>query len=71
MRYALASGLRGFGSDTLRVRVLDEKDGYVWVVTADLRSSGVALTLNANQVKPLPDDGVMARPWAVGLVAFQ
>ena len=58
--YGIARGLKGFrnaagGLDTeLRVRIerRDERAGLVWVRTADLRSSGVRLVLDAAQVTP-------------------
>lgn len=53
--YALASGLVGFSSSTLRVRVTEIRDGYAWVVTADLLSAGVPLTLDASQIKRLDE----------------
>lgn len=48
--YALASGLRGFASDSLRVKVTRAEGPYVWVVTADLQDAGTPLTLNRSQV---------------------
>lgn len=53
--YALATGLRGFRSDTLRVRVTEARDGLVWVVTADLLDAGTFLVLNASQVEALEE----------------
>jgi hypothetical protein len=53
--YALATGLVGFSSDTLRVRVVRQEGAYVWVRTADLRDAGTPLTLDAAQVTPLAD----------------
>ena len=34
--YAIATGLRGFRSDSLRVRITRQEPDYVWVITADL-----------------------------------
>lgn len=48
--YRFANGLVGFPSDELRVRVLEIRDGYAWVVTADLIDAGTPLTLNASQL---------------------
>lgn len=49
--YRWATGLVGFGSDCpVRVRVTEIRDGLAWVVTADLRSAGCPLTLDASQV---------------------
>lgn len=48
--YALASGLRGFASDSLRVKVTRAEGGYAWVVTADLLDAGTPLTLDRSQV---------------------
>jgi hypothetical protein len=53
--YALATGLVGFSSSRLRVRVLERRDGCAWVVTADLLDAGTALVLDDAQVEPLPD----------------
>lgn len=52
--YALASGMVGFRSSTLRVRVTDRRDGCVWVITADLLDAGTRLVLNPSQVTPEP-----------------
>jgi len=48
--YALASGLVGFRSSSLRVRVLEHRDGCVWVRTADLADAGTALVLDESKV---------------------
>lgn len=48
--YALASGLRGFRSTTLRVQVLETRDGCAWVVTADLTDVGTRLVLDPSQL---------------------
>ncbi len=48
--YAIASGLRGFRSTSLRVRITRRDSGMVWVRTADLLDAGTALVLNASQV---------------------
>ena len=54
--YGVASGLVGFRSDTLRVKIREYVGDYdVNVVTADLESAGVQLTLSRTQVKLLPD----------------
>jgi hypothetical protein len=49
--YAVASGLIGFRSSTLRVIVTRREGSYVWVRTADLLDAGTALVLDASQVK--------------------
>lgn len=49
--YGFASGLIGFRSSTLRVRLLDHRDGCVWVVTADLLDAGTRLVLDEGQFK--------------------
>ena len=67
--YALASRLVGFTSTTLRVRVVEIRDGYAWVVTADLASAGVPLTLDADQVEPL-DAAASAVRHQAGLVTL-
>jgi len=38
---------------TEAVRVTEMRDGYAWVVTADLLDAGTPLTLNASQIEPL------------------
>lgn len=49
--YANAYGLVGFRSSSLRVRVVEQRDGYVWCVTASLLDAGTPLTLNASQIE--------------------
>ena len=49
--YGIASNLRGFSRSTLRVCVTELRDGYAWVVTADLADAGTALVLDASQVR--------------------
>jgi hypothetical protein len=51
--HALAHGLRGFASTTLRVMVtrIDEASGNVWVRTADLLDAGTPLVLDIKQVE--------------------
>jgi hypothetical protein len=66
--YALASGLVGFSSSTLRVRVTEVRDGYAWVRTADLLSAGVPLTLRADQISPIESETVVSH--RSGLVTF-
>jgi len=53
--YAIATGLIGFSSDSLRVRIerRDALSGCVWVRTADLLDAGTPLVLDAAQVAPL------------------
>lgn len=50
----IATNLRGFGplATELRVKVLDVRDGCVWVRTADLRDAGTPLVLDASKVRP-------------------
>lgn len=66
--YAVASGLRGFRSDRLRVRVTRLEDGFAWVRTADLLDAGTPLTLDAGQIAPETPEMVCRH--ADGLVAF-
>ena len=66
--YALASGLRGFQSDSLRVRITRQEPGYVWVITADLLDAGTKLVLDPSQVEPEQPATVTAH--RDGLVAF-
>ena len=69
-QYGLATGLKGFGPiSTLRVRILEARDGVVFVVTADLADAGTRLVLNPSQVEPEPS---AAEPsvHATGLVAL-
>ena len=50
--YAIASGLVGFSSDSLRVRVERVEGEYVFVRTADLReTAGIPLCLSADQIR--------------------
>jgi len=51
MPYFFATDLVGFRSTTLRVRVTERRDGYVWVRTADLLDAGTALVLRDDQVQ--------------------
>lgn len=53
--FALATSLIGFRTSTLRVRVIDRRDGCVWVITADLIDVGTRLVLDPSQVEELPD----------------
>lgn len=59
--YALASGLRGFGSvergpvTELRVLVTRVEGEYVWVRTADLFDAGTPLVLSPSQITPFSD----------------
>lgn len=51
--YALASGLRGFSSSSLRVRIVKVlPDETVAVRTADLRDAGTLLCLDPAQLTP-------------------
>lgn len=68
MRYAIATGLRGFRSESLRVLVLREEAGLAWVVTADLLDAGTALVLDATQVEP--EVQVTDLRHSTGLVSF-
>ncbi len=49
--YFFATDLVGFRSSTLRVKVRERRDGYVWVWTADLLDAGTALVLKDRQVQ--------------------
>lgn len=53
--YALCTVL-GFGPSPveLRCRVVERRDGMVWVRTADLRDAGTPLVLDADKVRPEP-----------------
>lgn len=51
MGYFFASNLIGFRASTLRVRVTERRDGYVWCVTADLLDAGTRLVLKDEQVR--------------------
>lgn len=67
--YAIATGLIGFRSSTLRVRIVEHlRYGYVNVVTADLLDAGTPLTLDAMQVAPVAESEVVRH--RDGLVAF-
>jgi len=49
--YFFATDLVGFRSTSLRVRVTERRDGYVWCVTADLLDAGTKLVLKEAQVQ--------------------
>ena len=49
--YFFATDLVGFRSSTLRVRLVERRDGYAWVVTADLLDAGTPLVLADRQVQ--------------------
>lgn len=66
---ALASGLRGFPSSILRVRVERIEGSNVWVRTADLLDAGTPLVLDASQVEPEPCTAPLSRARG-SLVAF-
>lgn len=48
--YAIANSLVGFKASSLRVRVLEQRDGLAWVITASLLDAGTKLVLNADQI---------------------
>jgi len=50
--YAIATGLRGFTSPNLRVRITRLQYDYAWVVTADIQDAGTPLTLDLSQLQP-------------------
>jgi hypothetical protein len=50
MPYFFATSLIGFRSATLRVRVTERRDGYVWCRTADLLDAGTPLVLRDEQI---------------------
>jgi len=70
--YAVASGLVGFRSTSLRVIVTRRSGAYVWVVTADLLDAGTPLVLSPNQVVMEADQAGYSAPWRHrdGLVTF-
>jgi len=49
--YAIAYGVVGFLSTSIRVRVIEQRDGYAWVVTASVLDAGTPLTLNSSQIE--------------------
>lgn len=64
MPHFFATGLVGFRSTTLRVRVTERRDGYVWCITADLLDAGCRLVLADAQVQevapaPICETGVL------------
>ena len=67
--YAVANGLRGFRSSSLRVLVTRVELPNVWIRTADLLDAGTPLVLDASQVTPeaAPDSGLQHK---TGLVVF-
>lgn len=68
--YAIASGLRGFGTSELRVRVREIRDGVAFVVTADLRDAGTPLVLDPDQVRAEPQTTTVVSH-RDGLVGFE
>lgn len=68
MTYAIASGLVGFRSSSLRVRVERTQGDYAWVRTADLLDAGTPLVLNASQLEPQSSGEVVRHK--SGLVAL-
>lgn len=70
-RPALAHGLRGFASDSLRVLVTEVRDGHAWVVTASLIDVGTKLTIREDQIEWIDDahagDAVAHRTGLVSL----
>lgn len=68
--YALASGLRGFAADSLRVKVTRIEGAYAWVVTADLMDAGTPLTLDLSQIAFESEMDSCAVRYKDGLVVF-
>jgi hypothetical protein len=68
--YAIATGLVGFRSSELRVKVTRAEGEYVWVVTADLQDAGTFLVLSASQVEAEPQATAEVLSHKTGLVAF-
>ena len=67
-RYAVASGLKGFRSSTLRVKITRQDGPYTWVVTADLLDAGTPLVLDTAQITPEVSETALIH--RAGLVAF-
>jgi hypothetical protein len=68
--YAIASGLRGFRTSELRVRVREIRDGVAFVVTADLADSGTMLVLDPAQLRVEPQTTTVVSH-RTGLVTFE
>jgi hypothetical protein len=68
MYYGIATKLRGFQSESLRVKVTREEGKYTWVTTADLLDAGTHLVLDTSQVTPEEPETVLIHK--EGLVAF-
>jgi len=66
--YAVASGLKGFRSSSLRIRVERDLGDVVIARTADLLDAGTPLALDKAQVEPDGADTVMVH--SDGLVVF-
>ncbi len=66
--YALATGLKGFESDTLRVKIVRMDDNYAWVRTADLLDAGTVLVLDRSQI--MDEEPETALVHKAGLVVF-
>ena len=70
--YALASGLIGFPSTSLRVRVVEvHNTEAVTVRTTDLQDAGTVLNLKASQLTPEADLVPQMVRHTTGLVFFQ
>ena len=68
--FALASGLIGFRSSTLRVRVTERRNGLVWCRTADLQDAGTPLVLRDDQVRDEPSEFFNVLVHAAGFVGL-
>lgn len=66
--YAVASGLKGFRSSSLRIRVERDLGDVVIARTADLLDAGTSLALDKAQIEPEGADTVMVHGY--GLVDF-
>ena len=66
--YAVASGLKGFRSSSLRIRVERDLGDVVIVRTADLLDAGTPLALDRSQVRPETAENITMH--REGLVAF-
>ncbi len=66
--YAVANNLKGFNSDSLRVKVWAAENDYRWVTTADLQDAGTNLVLDASQITAETTETVERH--ATGLASF-
>ena len=68
--YYLASGLKGFPSSTLRVKLVEMKPGLAIVRTASLLDAGTLLCLDPSQLEPETDEREVGVRHKDGFIIF-